>query len=139
MVYKIYFKGLDEIDIDELKLTFKEIRKDNPIIIPHEFIEQLKNLSSEKNNIINIQNIDSVHKFTSDDHKDLSNFVVILNILKNRKKGFLTGFKKKSGDVLLGIWPFQNYQEDMDHENFIDEYRHMVEEHLKYEKICIIT
>ncbi len=139
MVYKIYFKGLNEIDIDELKLTFKEIRRDNPIIIPHEFIEQLKNLSSKKKNIINIQNIDSVHKFNSDDHTDLSNYVVILNILENRKKGFLTGFKKKSGDILLGIWPFQNYQEDTENENFIEEYRHMVEENQKYEKICIIT
>ncbi|TXT63571.1 MAG: hypothetical protein BAJALOKI3v1_350044 [Promethearchaeota archaeon] len=140
MVYKVYFKGINEVDFEDLKLTFEEIPNEKSIKMPAEFTDKLKTLSSNNNNIINIQNIDSVQEFGSKDSiRNYSNFFVILTILNGQKQGFLFAFKKKTGNILIGRWPFKQKKSDVEIEELADNCRTLVDNHQKYSKICLIT
>jgi len=107
--YKVIFKGTKG-DVNELhSLTFKSIISDKPIDIPSQYFSSLKILSQKSQNIINFQNIREVIK--SGDVANNYNFnyyIVILytNLSDGKKEGFLIGNVKTLGDILIGIWPF---------------------------------
>jgi len=136
MVYKIYFKGSNNLELNELKLTFEEMSNEEPFIIPNNIIDRLKTLSTKNKKIINIKNIDSVQKFGSETTlRDLNNFIVILITLDNKKKGFLIGYKNKIGNIMLGIWPFKESESKELYKTLI---KNIGDEYQKFEKICII-
>jgi hypothetical protein len=140
MVYKVYFKGINDVEFEELKLTFKEIPNEKSIKIPPEFTDRLKTLSSSNKNIINIQNIDSVQEFGSKDSiRNYSNFFVLLTISNGQKQGFLFAFKKKAGNFLIGSWPFKEKKADIEIEKLVNNCRTLIDNYQKYAKICLIS
>lgn len=111
--YKVIFKGIKGDSSESYSLTFKNIVQDKPINISSQFFSTLKMLSQKQTNVINFQNIREVIKIgTSSTNYDFNYYIVILytNITDGKKEGFLVGNLKKLGDILIGIWPFN--QED---------------------------
>ncbi len=107
--YKVIFKGTKGDENKSLSLTFKSIISDKPINIPSQYFSSLKILTQKRKNVINFQNIREVIK--SGDvtiNYNFNYYIVILYtyLSDGKKEGFLIGNVKKLGDVLIGIWPF---------------------------------
>ncbi len=107
--YKVIFKGIKEDESDSHSLTFKSIISDKPINVPSQYFSSLKILSQKHQNVINFQNIREVIK--SGDaaiNYNINYYIVILytSLSDEKKEGFLIGNVKKLGDILIGIWPF---------------------------------
>jgi hypothetical protein len=111
--YKVIFKGIKGDKNESHSLTFKSIISDKPINIPSQYFSSLKVLSQKHQNVINFQNIREVIKSgeKSGDvaiNYNFNYYIVILytSLSDGKKEGFLIGNVKKLGDVLIGIWPF---------------------------------
>jgi len=107
--YKVIFKGTKEDENESHSLTFKSIISDKPINVPSQYFSSLKILSQKHQNVINFQNIGEVIK--SGDvaiNFNFNYYIVILytSLSDEKKEGFLIGNVKKLGDILIGIWPF---------------------------------
>ncbi|MBA7499348.1 hypothetical protein ES704_02089 [subsurface metagenome] len=107
--YNVIFKGTKGDKNESHSLTFKSIISDKPINIPSQYFSSLKILSQKRQNVINFQNIREVIK--SGDvaiNYNFNYYIVILytSLLDGKKEGFLIGNVKKLGDILIGIWPF---------------------------------
>ena len=117
--YKVIFKGTksdEENEVDPLSLTFKNLISGKYLTIPPQFIIELKKLTERSHNILSIQNIDDVIHIGNSQIQDLFNyyFIVLFTMKESDKKlGYLIGNKKKVGDVLIGIWPFNEQPKEI--------------------------
>lgn len=107
--YNVIFKGTKGDKSELYSLTFKSIISDKSINIPSQYFSSLKILSQKRQNVINFQNIREVIK-SGDEviNYNFNYYIVILytSLSDGKKEGFLIGNVKKLGDVLIGIWPF---------------------------------
>ncbi|MGQ4873740.1 MAG: hypothetical protein ACTSVV_02155 [Promethearchaeota archaeon] len=139
-VFKVIFKGEDE-NISQLNLTFKSILNDKPIKINPQIILNIKKLGEISKNVLIFQNISEVIPYGSTLNYSFNYFFVILYIIKENKikRGFLIGNIKKIGDILVGIWPFNNSDTFYDLENFISQLTDLINNPHKYSNICLIN
>ena len=141
MVYKVIFKGKNEQNDELLSLTFRHINSENFIKIPSYFLNSLKTLSSQNENIINFQNIDEVIKSDDVRLKSSINYYIVLLInpkSSNIKQGFLIGNLKKLGDVVIGLWPYNSEDLTKSSEDVYFLLNDIIENTDNYEKISVI-
>ena len=143
--YKVIFKGTksDEgNELDSLSLTFKNLISGKYLTIPPQFIIELKKLTERSHNILSIQNINEViHIGTSQTQKIFTYYYVVLFTLKETEKklGYLIGNKKKIGDVLIGIWPFNEQHNEITLEGVHQEFANLIKKPHEYSNITLIT
>lgn len=138
--YKVIFKALKEDEDFTFSLTFRNLVASKPISLPSHYFPTLKELSKEDKSIINFQNIQEVIKIGDDNFNFVFAYYIVLlfTYIDNKKKqGFLVGNAKNYGDILIGIWPFN--QEDFKYESGIvyKIFNNLINKH-NFEKICII-
>ena len=136
--YKVIFKGIKEIDENKLNLVFKGVRSDKRIYIPSQLILNLKENSKNVQNVISYQNISEVIKVGKDSTRLSYNyyFIILYTSIGGKKKGFLIGNEKKSGDILIGTWPFN---EEFPTEKISDIISNLVKNLENYKEICLIS
>lgn len=138
--YKVIFKALDEKKENSFSLTFKNFITSKPIYIPSRYFSILKELSKENQDIINFQNIQEVIKIGEDGFNYIFNYYIVIlftNIHDRKKKGFLIGNAKKFGDLLIGIWPFNQEEPSYTSSNIVELFDDLIKK-TKFDKICII-
>jgi hypothetical protein len=140
-IYKVIFKGDQIKETEFLSLTFKNIISERPIHIPADFFSNLKILSEKNQNITNFQNIEEVLRFgeTSANYK-FNYYIIVLFTSKrnNKKEGFLIGNVKKLGDILIGIWPFNNESYSFSREIILDKLNELFNQYNNFKSICLI-
>jgi hypothetical protein len=139
--YKVIFKGIKGDSSESYSLTFKNIVQDKPINISSQFFSTLKMLSQKQTNVINFQNIREVVKIgTSSTNYDFNYYIVILytSITDGKKEGFLVGNQKKLGDILIGIWPFNQENTPISSEHILKKLDLLTNGN-KFKDICVIT
>ncbi|NHJ22665.1 MAG: hypothetical protein EAX91_17105 [Candidatus Lokiarchaeota archaeon] len=140
LYYKVIFKGIKGDSSESYSLTFKDINLEKPIKIPSQFFASLKSLSQKQTNVINFQNIREVVKIgDSDDKYNFNYYIVVLftNLTDGNKEGFLVGNLKKHGDILIGIWPFNQENDSLSSESILGKLRLLTEGN-KFKDICVI-
>jgi len=138
--YKVIFKGLKEESSESYSLTFKNIIQDKPINIPSRFFSSLKLLSQKQTSVINFQNIREVVKIgDSNANLDFNYYIVVLytSLADGKKEGFLVGNLKKLGDILIGIWPFNQENTSFSSERFLKKLD-LLSDGNKFKNICVI-
>ena len=137
-IYKVIFKGIKEIDESKLNLVFKGIRSNKRINIPSQFIINLKEISKSVQNVISYQNISEVIKVGKDSSilSYIYYFIILYTSKDGKKKGVLIGNEKKSGDILIGTWPFN---EEFPVEKISDTISDLVKNLENYKEICLIS
>ena len=137
-IYKVIFKGIKEIVEGKLNLIFKGINSNKKIMIPAHLILELKNISKVSQNVISYQNISEVIRVGKESSILSYNyyFVILFTSMDGNKKGLLIGNEKKSGDMLIGTWPFN---EQFSTEKVSDIISNLVENFNKYKEICLIN
>ena len=140
-IYKVIFKGLQNAESKKLTLSFKDIISDTPLKIPSQFILELKRLSEITQNIIYIQNIEQV--LIIGNKKPIYSFNYYFLILYTYKKdgkreGFLVGNVKNWGDIVIGLWPFNEKQIQAGSEQILDECHNLINNPQEYQNICLI-
>lgn len=138
--YKVIFKGIKGDSSESYSLTFKNIVQDKPINISSQFFSTLKMLSQKQTNVINFQNIREVVKIgTSSTNYDFNYYIVILytSITNGKKEGFLVGNLKKLGDILIGIWPFNQDSIQISSEHVLNKLDLLTNSN-KFKDICVI-
>lgn len=138
--YKVIFKGIKGDSSESYSLTFKNIVQDKPINISSQFFSTLKMLSQKQTNVINFQNIREVVKIgTSSTNYDFNYYIVILytSITDGKKEGFLVGNQKKLGDILIGIWPFNQDSIQISSEHVLNKLDLLTNSN-KFKDICVI-
>ncbi|MFX1443019.1 MAG: hypothetical protein ACFFHV_06355, partial [Promethearchaeota archaeon] len=125
-IYKVIFKGIKEKDETKLHLIFKGFKSDKRINIPSHLILELKEISKSNQNVISYQNISEVIKVGKESSLLTYNyyFVILYKSKDGKRKGFLIGNEKKSGDILMGTWPFT---EEFLSEKFFSTFSKLVE------------
>jgi hypothetical protein len=106
--YKVVFKGVTELDQNNLALTFEAICLEEPIKVDPTSIIKVKELADKNENILFFQNIKEVIQLGKNFRfSNYNYFFVLLLTLKsnNSKKGILIGNVKSIGDIIIGIWP----------------------------------
>jgi len=117
--YKVIFKGTNQEETPQYSLTFKRIFSQKPIHIPSHYFSTLRNLSEKSGRITNFQNIQEVIKIGEAVEPYSFNYyiIIIFKTLSDEKmEGFLIGNAKKLGDLLIGVWPFNqatNYSSEI--------------------------
>jgi len=143
--YKVIFKGTksnEENELDSLSLTFKNLISGKYLTIPPQFIIELKKLTERSHNILSIQNIDEVIHIGTGQTRDVFNyyFIVLFTMKETEKKlGYLIGNKKKLGDVLIGIWPFNEQPTEITPEGVHEEFVNLIKKPHEYSNITLIT
>ena len=138
--YKVIFKGIKGDSSESYSLTFKNIVQDKLINISSQFFSSLKRLSQKQTNIINFQNIREVVKIgDSSTNYDFNYYIVILytSITDGKKEGFLVGNLKKLGDILIGIWPFNQENTPISSEHILNKLDLLATSN-KFNNICVI-
>ncbi|MHA2289094.1 MAG: hypothetical protein ACXABG_09930 [Promethearchaeota archaeon] len=138
--YKVIFKGLKGDSSESYSLTFKNIFQEKPIHVPPQFFSSLKNLSEKQTSVINFQNIREVMKIgDSKINYDFNYYIVVLStsLADGKKEGFLVGNIKKLGDVLIGIWPFNQETTSLSSEYILKQLNLLTESN-KFKDICVI-
>jgi len=138
--YKVIFKGLKGDSSESYSLTFKNIVQDKPINISSQFFSSLKILSQKQANVINFQNIREVVKVGDSDMKyDFNYYIVVLytSLSDGKKEGFLVGNLKKLGDILIGIWPFNQENAFLSSEHFLEQLN-LLTEGSKFKDISVV-
>lgn len=135
-IYKVIFKGINNIDQDKLNLIFKGFTSDG-IIFPSEILSELKIHVKNNQNITIFQNISEVIELG----KEISSifkyyFIILLTSKKGKKMGFLIGNKKKSGDIIIGTWPFN---EDFSHDKILATINNLIKNLNDFKEICLIN
>ena len=139
--YKVIFKGIKGDSSESYSLTFKNIVQDKPINVSSHFFSSLKTLSQKQASVINFQNIREVVKIgDSSNNYDFNYYIVILytNITDGKKEGFLVGNLKKLGDILIGVWPFNQEITSMTAEHILNKLDSLTNSN-KYKDISVIT
>jgi hypothetical protein len=140
--YKVILKGSKREDEKGLSLTFRSLDSKKPISIPPQIILELKKLSEKSPIIITFQNIEEVLKIGSGPSLSDFNyyFVILYTAKKNKKKiGFLIGNVKNLGDVLIGIWPFNEQLTEKSKENILESFDNLIKKPHEYSEIALIT
>ncbi len=138
--YKVIFKGLKGDSSESYSLTFKNIIQEKPIHIPSQFFSSLKLLSQKHTSVINFQNIGEVVKIgTSSANYEFNYYIVVLfsSLTDGKKEGFLVGNLKKLGDILIGIWPFNQESAPLSSELILKKLN-LLTEGIKFKDICVI-
>jgi len=138
--YKVIFKGIKGESTESYSLTFKNIIQDKPINIPSQFFSSLKFLSQKQTSVINFQNIREVVKIgDSNANLDFNYYIVVLytSLADGKKEGFLVGNLKKLGDILIGIWPFNQENTSFSSERFLKKLD-LLSAGNKFKNICVI-
>lgn len=138
--YKVIFKGIKGESTESYSLTFKNIIQDKPINIPSQFFSSLKFLSQKQTSVINFQNIREVVKIgDSNANLDFNYYIVVLytSLADGKKEGFLVGNLKKRGDILIGIWPFNQENTSFSSERFLKKLD-LLSAGNKFKNICVI-
>jgi hypothetical protein len=139
--YKVIFKGIKGDSSESYSLTFKNIVQDKPINVSSQFFSSLKTLSQKQASVINFQNIREVVKIgDSSNNYDFNYYIVILytNITDGKKEGFLVGNLKKLGDILIGVWPFNQENTSISAEHILNKLDSLTNSN-KYKDISVIT
>jgi hypothetical protein len=140
-IYKVIFKGGQAEETEFLSLTFKNVITEIPIHIPAQVFSKLKKLSETDNALIPIQNIEEVLRFGEGLPSYKFNYyivVLITNKQNNKKEGFLIGNVKKLGDILIGIWPFNNEFDSFSPAIILNKLNELIEQPSKFKNICLI-
>ena len=140
-IYKVILKGDQADEAEFLSLTFKNIITEKPIHIPNQFFSNLKKLSETNQSIIHFQNIEEVLSFGEGLPNYKFNYYIILLITykpNNKREGFLIGNAKKLGDILIGIWPFNNDSDVFSSDFILEKFSEILREPSKFENICLI-
>jgi len=140
-VFKVLFNKNRNKEEEVLSLTFNILPISNHIKIPISIITKLKKLSEQYQNVTSIQNIQNVVNLDNQISHDSYNYyiVILFKIKKNLKKeGLLIGNVKNSGDVLIGIWPFNLSIENQSSEKLMEKLKNLINNPRKYDEICII-
>ena len=142
LYYKVIFKGIKGDSSESYSLTFKNVidPKKNAINIPSQFFASLRSLSQKQTYVINFQNIREVVKIgDSDDKYNFNYYIVVLftNLTDGNKEGFLVGNVKKLGDILIGIWPFNQEYDSLSSESILGKLNLLIEGK-KFKDICVV-
>jgi hypothetical protein len=138
--YKVIFKASNENENNSFSLTFRNLITSKPIYIPSRYFSALKELSKENKDIINFQNIQEVIKIGEDGFNYIFNYYIVLlftYIHDRKKQGFLIGNAKNLGDILIGIWPFNQKQLNFTSSNIVELFDDLIKKS-DFEKISII-
>ena len=145
VIFKVILKGnnLDEnLQYTTTNLSFKNILNDNLIKIPSHYLSSIKTLSEKYDNIISFQNLEEVITI-GDFPKDytINYHIVILYTMKSeeKKRGFLIANIKKIGDVLIGIWPFNEDVNAINEENIHETLNDFIKNCDQYKNLVIIN
>ena len=138
--YKVIFRGIKGDSSESYSLTFKNIIQDKPINIPSQFFSSLKLLSQKQPSVINFQNIREIVKIGDQNiNYDFNYYIVVLytSLADGKKEGFLVGNLKKLGDILIGIWPFNQENISISSEHFLKQLNLLTDGN-KFKDICVI-
>ncbi|MFW9952856.1 MAG: hypothetical protein ACFFKA_22270 [Candidatus Thorarchaeota archaeon] len=138
--YKVIFKGIKGDLSESYSLTFKNIIQETPINVPSEFFSSLKLLSQKQPNVITFQNIREVVIIGDlKPNYDFNYYIVILytSLADGKKEGFLVGNLKKQGDVLIGIWPFNQDITSISSDHFLKKLN-LLTYNNRFKDICVI-
>ena len=138
--YKVIFRGIKGDSSESYSLTFKNIIQDKTINIPSQFFSSLKLLSQKQPSVINFQNIREVVKIGDQNAiYDFKYYIVVLytSLADGKKEGFLVGNLKKLGDILIGIWPFNQENISISSEHFLKQLNLLTDGN-KFKDICVI-
>ena len=140
IIYKVIFKAFEQFENKNLTLSFKDLGAKNPITIPAKFILELKNLSEKNDKVVYFQNIEEV--IIVGNVKTSYNFnyyLVLLFISNGEKHGYLIGNVKKLGDIIIGVWPFNQQLSKMTLETIHKNYSSIIKNTDSFSKICLIS
>lgn len=140
IIYKVIFKAIEQFENKNLTLSFKDLGAKNPITVPAKFILELKNLSEKKGKVVYFQNIEEV--IIVGNVKTSYNFnyyLVLLFISNGEKQGYLIGNVKKLGDIIIGVWPFNQQLSKMTPETIHKNYSNIIKNTDSFSKICLIS
>ncbi len=140
IIYKVIFKAIEQIENTNLSLSFKDLNLKNPLTIPAKLILELKNLSIQNDKVISFQNIEEVIVVGNVETKFSYNYYLVILFTSNgEKQGHLIGNVKKLGDVLIGVWPFNQQLSNMTPEIIHEKYTNIIKNPEKFSKICLIS
>lgn len=138
--YKVIFKGIKGDLSESYSLTFKNIIQEKPISVPSELFSSLKLITQKHTSVITFQNIREVVKIGDfNTNYDFNYYIVILftSLKDGKKEGFLVGNLKKQGDVLIGIWPFNQEITSFSSEHFLKKLE-LLTDNNRFKDICVI-
>jgi len=141
IIYKVIFKAIQHIENKNLTLNFKNLAFKKPLTIPAKFILKLKNLSEKSEKIIFFQNIEEVIIVGNIPNVDYNYYLVILFTIKSggEKQGYLIGNVKNLGDIIIGVWPFNQQVSELTPEIILENYNDIIKNPGNYSKICLIS
>lgn len=142
IIYKVIFKAIHQFENKNLTLNFKNLIFEKPITLPHKLIPKLKDLSEKSNTIIVFQNIEEVIIVGNvKPQYEYKYYLVILftQISNEEKRGYLIGNVKNIGDIIIGIWPFNQQETDLTPETILENSKNLLKNPEQYDKICVIS
>ena len=140
IIYKVIFKAIEQIENKNLSLSFKDLSAKNPITIPAKFILELKNLSEKNDKVVYFQNIEEVIIVGNvKTNYSFNYYLVILFTSNGEKQGYLIGNIKKFGDIIIGVWPFNQQLSKMTPETIHKNYNNIIKNPNNFSKICLIS
>ena len=140
IIYKVIFKAIEQIENKNLALSFKDLGAKNPITIPAKFILELKNLSEKNDKVVYFQNIEEVIIVGNvKTNYSFNYYLVILFTSNGEKQGYLIGNIKKFGDIIIGVWPFNQQLSKMTPETIHKNYNNIIKNPNNFSKICLIS
>ena len=142
IIYKLIFKAIHQFENKNLTLNFKNLIFEKPITLPHKLIPKLKDLSEKSDTIIIFQNIEEVIIVgNAKPQYEYKYYLVILftQISNEEKRGYLIGNVKNIGDIIIGIWPFNQQETDLTPETILENSNNLLKNPEQYDKICVIS
>ncbi|MFX1376476.1 MAG: hypothetical protein ACFFA0_11750 [Promethearchaeota archaeon] len=142
IIYKVIFKAIQQFDNKNLTLNFKNLDFKKPITIPSRFNRDLKDLSEKSDKVIFFQNIEEVLILGNiRPSVEFNYYMVLLFTFKSsgEKQGYLIGNVKNMGDLVIGIWPFNQQISELTPENILENYSNILKKPNKYNKVCLIS
>jgi hypothetical protein len=142
IIYKVIFKAIQQFGNKNLTLNFRNLVFDKPVSLPSNLIAKLKDLSEQSDQIIVFQNIEEVIIVGNVKPQfDYNYYLVILFTLipNGKKEGFLIGNVKNIGDIIIGIWPFNQQEMDLSPEIILNKSHEILKNTEKYNEICVIS
>ena len=140
VIYKVIFKAIEQFENKNLTLSFKDLGAKNPITIPAKFILELKNLSEKNDKVVYFQNIEEVIIVGNvKTNYSFNYYLVILFTSNGEKQGYLIGNIKKFGDIIIGVWPFNQQLSKMTPETIHKNYNNIIKNPNNFSKICLIS
>jgi len=145
VVFKVVLKGNQQeenLSSESFTLTFKSMISSNIIKISSHYISRLKSMSEDNQKIVNFQNIEEVLTI-GDLSKDynINYYLVILfsMVSESKRNGFLIANIKKVGDVLVGIWPFNEEIEKINEDYVNQIFNDLINNREKFTNLVIIN